>query len=333
MRTLEYKKEIKQKENALETIEIFVPLAYYIGAYRIKSELEDLSLKYLKPDLYKRIEDKKIIVEEESKPSLNEMVNNISNTLEDKNHGIKVRTKNIYGIYKRLEEGNKISDIHDLLALKIMVDEIDDCYITLRKVHELYHPINSRFKDYICNPKTNLYQSLHTTVFGPEERLVQTQIRTFDMDKVASFGLTSYWDINKGEARNVMQKDLREKSQFFNSLKDINKSFLDNKEFVSKIKKELLSNNIYVYNMNGEVIELPLGSTPVDLAYKMGPDYGNTLVAAVVNGEYVSLDYPLSNKDIVKIITDDLAFGPKDNLLDIANTSTARKKIKDFNGR
>ena len=190
------------------TMEIFVPLAYYIGAYRIKSELEDLSLKYLKPDVYKRIGDEKIKLEETFDDILKEMLYKIKALLNDRNipNEIKVRTKNIYGIYKRLSEGHKLSDIHDLLALKIMVDEIENCYIGLYLVHSKYKPINDKFKDYICNPKTNMYRSLHTTVFGPEDRLVQTQIRTFDMDKIASFGLTAYWDVEKGKARDVSKK-------------------------------------------------------------------------------------------------------------------------------
>ena len=281
MRTLEFKSEFKQKENSLETMEIFVPLAYYIGAYRIKSELEDLSLKYLKPDVYKRIGEKKIKLEEASGDILKEMLYKIETLLNDRNipNEIKVRTKNIYGIYKRLSEGHKLSDIHDLLALKIMVDEIENCYIGLYLVHSKYKPINDKFKDYICNPKTNMYRSLHTTVFGPEDRLVQTQIRTFDMDKIASFGLTAYWDIEKGKARDVMQDDLKQKYQFFKSLIEINSIFGDNQQFVNQVKNELFANKIYVYTTKGDIIELPIGSTIIDYAYKLDKDIGNTMVS------------------------------------------------------
>ena len=333
MRTLEYKTPFKQKENALETMEIFVPLAYYIGAYRIKSELEDLSLRYLKPDMYKKISEKQIKIEEESKECLNEMLFKIQKLLNDKAipNEIKVRTKNIYGIYKRLNEGNKLSDIHDLLSLKIMVDEIENCYRTLYLVHREYHPINDKFKDYICNPKTNMYSSLHTTVFGPDNRLVQTQIRTFDMDNIASFGLTAYWDINKGEARNIMQEDLKHKYQFFKSLTEINTMFGDNREFVTQVKSELFSDKVYIYTSNGSIIELPKGSTPIDFAYKLSTDIGNTMVAAIINDEYVPINYTLHNKDRVKIITDDLSFGPREDWIDIAKTSYAKKMIKEFN--
>lgn len=333
MRTLEFKSPFKQKENALETMEIFVPLAYYIGAYRIKSELEDLSLRYLKPDIYKRIAETKLKIEESSNECLEEMLYKIKKILEDRNipNEIKVRTKNIYGIYKRRQEGHKLSDIHDLLALKIMVDEIDDCYLTLGMIHSIYNPINDKFKDFIYNPKTNMYRSIHTTVFGPNNKLVQTQIRTFDMDKVASFGLTAYWDINKGEARNVMQEELKNKYQFFKSLIEINRVFGDNQAFVSQVKQELFSDNIYTYTPKGDIIQLPKGSTPIDFAYEIHSDLGNNIVKAIVNDEEVSVEHILKNKDRVRIVTDTLSLGPKEEWLDIVKTTKAKRKIKEFN--
>ena len=333
MRTLQFKSEFKQKENALETMEIFVPLAYYIGAYRIKSELEDLSLKYLKPDMYKTIEEKKIKIEESSESCLKEMLYKIHGLLNDREipNEIKLRTKNIYGIYKRLNDGHRLSDIHDLLALKIMVDEVENCYRTLGMIHHEYHPINDKFKDYICNPKTNMYRSLHTTVFGPEDRLVQTQIRTFDMDKVASFGLTAYWDSKKGQARDIMQHELKEKFQFFKSLTEINLMFGDNQQFVNQVKTELFSDKVYVYTTKGDIIELPKGATPIDFAYKIHTDIGNTMVGAYINDESVPVDYVLQNKDRVRIITDELSFGPREEWLEKTQTSLAKRKIKEFN--
>ena len=333
MRTLQYKSEFKQKENAMETMDLFVPLAYYIGAYRLKSELEDLSLGYLYPDKYKKIEEIKVKIEQDSKSCLNEMLLTINKTLSDNNipNEIKIRTKNIYGIYKRLNEGHKISDIHDLLALKIMVNDIINCYQTLGLVHEQYHPINGMFKDYICNPKTNMYRSLHTTVFGPEDRLVQTQIRTFDMDKVASFGLSAYWDIKKGNARNNMQEDLKNKYQFFKSLVEINTVFSDNQEFVRQVKTELFADKIYVYTTKGETIELPKGSTAIDFAYKIHSDIGNTMVSAIVNDRNVEPEYILKNNDRVRIITDIMSYGPREEWIDKVQTTRAKRKIKEFN--
>lgn len=332
MRTLQFKSEFKQKENSLETMEIFVPLAYYLGAYQIKLELEDLSLQYLKPEEYKRLEEVKLKIEKESKECLQEMLFQIQEILSTESipHSIMTRTKNIYGIYKRLNAGHHLSDIHDLLALKVMVNEVKDCYATLGLIHQKYHPINDKFKDYICNPKTNRYQSLHTTVFGSDDRLVQTQIRTFDMDKIASFGLTAYWEINKGQARDIMQEELKNKYQFFQSLVEINALVFDNQEFVTKVKEELFSDKVYVYTTKGEIIELPKGATPVDFAYQMGEEIGNTMVGAFVNDSIVPLNYSLKNKDRVRIITDKLANGPSEEWISKAHTSHAKRKIKEF---
>lgn len=335
MRTLEFKSEFKQKENAIETMEIFVPLAYYIGAYRIKSELEDLSLRYLKSDTYKRIEEKKLSVEQLSEDCLTEMLSKIEMLLSNKNipNEIKIRTKNIYGIYKRLSEGHKLSDIHDLLALKVMVDDIENCYRTLGIVHSQYPPVNDKFKDYICNPKTNMYQSLHTTVFAPDDRLVQTQIRTFEMDKVASFGLTAYWDLKKGDARDAMQDELKQRFQFFKSLTEINSMFGDNQEFVAQVKSELFADKVYVYTTKGNIIELPKGATVIDFAYKIHTDIGNTMVGAFVNDEFVPVDYVLHNKDRVRIVTNDFSFGPREDWINKVQTSLAKRKIREFNRR
>ena len=332
MRTLGFKSEFKQKENSLETMDIFVPLAYYIGAYKVKSELEDLSLKYLYPDKYKEVEEIKNKIEIDSSECLNEMLSIIKKVLIDKNipNELKARTKNIYGIYKKLNEGQRISDIHDLLALKIMVDNVENCYQTLGIVHDQYHPINDKFKDYICNPKTNMYQSLHTTVFGPDDRLVQTQIKTFNMDKIASYGLSTYWDIEKGNARYVMQDDLKNKYQFFNSLIEINKVFGDNQEFVRQVKTELFSDKVYVYTTKGDIIELPRGSTAIDFAYKIHSDIGNTMICAIVNDKEVNPEYILKNKDRVRIITDIMSYGPREEWLDKVQTTKAKRKIKEF---
>ena len=335
MRTLQFKSEFKQKENAMETMDIFVPLAYYIGAYRMKSELEDISLQYLYPDKYKAIQDIQLKIKNDSKQCLEEMLYTIDGILTDKDipHHIKMRTKNIYGIYKKLESGYKLSDIHDLLALKVMVNDIANCYQTLGLVHSKYHPLNDKFKDYIFNPKTNMYRSIHTTVFGENDRLVQTQIRTFDMDQIASFGLSSYWNINKGNAREVMQEDLKNKYQFFKSLVEINHVFADNQEFVRQVKSELFADKIYVYTTKGDIIELPKGATAIDFAYKIHSDIGNTMVGAVVNDKPVDVDYVLQNKDRVRIITDDLSYGPREEWIDKVKTTKAKRKIKEFNRR
>lgn len=335
MRTLEFKSSFKQKENSLETMEIFVPIAYQIGSYRIKNELEDLSMQYLEPDIYKRLKDEMIKKEEESNPCIQEMLIKINQILKDRNvpNEIKVRMKNIYSIYKRLyyKHCSKLSDIHDLISFKILVDEVDNCYLMLRPIHEAYKPLNSKFKDFICNPKTNMYQSLHTTVFSKDDRLVQMQIRTFDMDKIASFGLPAYWQINKDEARKRMQEDLKNKYQFYGSLLEINRAFGDNQEFVNQVKHELFSEKVYVHTTNGEMMELPNGSTPVDFAYGISEDLGNRMSYAIVNDREVSDDYRLKNKDRVVIITDNYSYGPKEEWLDTVQTTKAKTLIRKFN--
>ena len=332
MRTLEFKSEFKQKENALETMEIFVPLAYYIGAYRIKCELEDLAFKYLKPDIYNRLLEKKNKIEKENYEILEEVAYKIKRILDDKNipNEMKLRTKNIYSIYKKMNEGLTLYNIHDLLALKVMVDDIDNCYRTLGVVHSIYNPVNSKFKDFIYNPKTNMYRSIHTTVFARGDRLVQTQIRTFEMDKIASFGLPAYWDINKGQARIVMQEDLKNKYQFFKSLVEINSMFGEDKEFVNKVKKEIFSDNVYVFIDNGEIIELPKGSTLIDLAYRVGKDIGDTMIYGFVNDSAVGPDYILNNKDRVRIVTNELSYGPRLSWEEKAKTSHAKQLLKQF---
>ncbi len=328
MRTLEFKKPDKQKENALETMEIFVPIAYYLGCYRIKSELEDLSFKYINPEMYFELSKKVQKIESETHDDLHTMLTGIQAILNDNSipNEIKARTKNIYGIYKRIQQGNKLHEIHDLLALKIIVDDIKNCYVALGQVHSLYPPVNGRMKDYLVQPKTNMYKSLHTTVFGKGEHLVQTQIRTFEMDKIASLGLTAYWQ----NPDVVMNDELRSRFQFFKSLLEINHSTSDNRRFLEEIKQEILGTNIYVYTPKGKVIELPAGSTPIDFAYKVHTDIGNSMVAAIINRNYSAVNSTLENKDIVKIITNDMTFGPNKEWLEQCQTVLAKRKIKEF---
>ena len=332
MRTLQFKTEYKQKENAIETLDIFAPLAYYIGNYRIKSELEDLSFMYLKPETYYDIQDKRNKIEEENKECLLEMLKTIEEILEDREipHEIKIRTKNIYGIFKKMAEGYQMKDIHDLHNIKLMVDTAPNCYQSLGLIHQKYNPINSKFKDFICCPKPNMYQSLHTTVYSGTGQIVQTQIRTFDMDKVASFGLATYWDQKKKDARHKMQQELKERCQFMSSLIEINSMFNDNTEFVEHVKQEIFTDNIFVYTQNGDRIELPKGATLIDFAYRIHTNIGNTMIGAFVNDEFKEVDYILKNNDRVRIITDNLAY-PDMCWVDKAQTTLARRKIQEFN--
>ena len=321
MRTLKYKNILKQKENAMETINLFSPFAYYIGAYKIKGELEDLSLKYLYPDEYKKTEEIRNKVEEDSASCLNEMLKTIDNILSDNNipHEVKTRTKNIYGIYKGLSEGKKLPQIHDLLALKVMVDTIPICYQTLGLVHGKYHPVNEMFKDYICNPKTNMYRSLHTTVFGPYDKLVQTQIRTYEMEEESLLGLPVY--LNKG----MITKEY----QAVETIKELKQNYKTNKEFVEKAQYEIFVERVYAYTTKGKVIELPKGSTVIDFAYQIHTIIGNHMVSALVNDQQVSPNYVLKTNDRVQIITD-MKSCPKEEWLRVVQTSRAKRKIKEF---
>lgn len=332
MRTLEFKTEPKQRENAQETMDIFVPLANYLGDNEYQVELRDLSLMYLEPDTYKVAKEARDRITEESKDCLEEMQEIIKTTL--KNAGISCeitpRIKSIYGISKYLEEKQNLVKMNDLLALKVVVQDDDQCYRSLGVIHKEYKPVPGRIKDYICRPKTNLYQSLHTTVFGPEGKYVQAQIRTERMHKVAAKGLSAYWEFYGENAKNYMQEELEKKSQFYSYLIDANKSIQDNQAFVDCLKTELFTTHIHVYDQIGDVIELPIDSTPVDFAYKLDDNMANYLTNAMVNGEVVPLDYRLNNQDRVRVVADMNFIGPQKDFLDTVKTGYAKRKIKEF---
>ncbi len=333
MRTIQYKSSFKQKENSIETLKIFVPLAYYIGAYRIKNELEDISFRCLDFDKYQEIEEYIQKIEKENRLCIQEMLYKIRYILSDRNisNEIKVRMKNVYGVYKKLKSGEKLRTIHDLISFKIIVEEIDQCYLMLRSIHEQYKPVNELFKDYICNAKPNFYQSLHTTVFAPNGRLVQMQIRTEDMDKVASFGLARYWYLNGVDARMMMQEDLKYKYQFYSSLREIDQVFDNNEDFIKQAQKELFSDKVYVFTAKGDIIELPVGATVIDFAYHVDSQLGNTMVDAFVNDENVAVNYVLKSGDRVKIITNPNCYQSRQNWEDLVITTLAKKRIKEFN--
>lgn len=335
MRTLQYKPVEKQKTTATETMEIYVPFAYFIGAYRIKTELEDLSFMYLKPDDYRRIEFERNRIEEESSECLIDMYKTIKKVLEDKDipNEIKVRIKNIYGIYKLIKDERNLSKIHDLLILKVIVDNIDNCYRTLGVVHSIYHPISTSIKDFICDPKSNMYQSLHTTVFAPDNRYVQAQIRTFEMDRTASHGLTSYWASSKGEARNRMQEDLKNKYQGYKSLVEISEVFKRNEDFLENIKTEVFSDKIFVYNSEGKRIELPKGATAIDFAYALDEKIANRMVKVEINEKLRDPESVLYNNDRIIIKTDNNTSGPSESWLEAAKTTHAKRKILEFKNR
>lgn len=301
MRTLDFKSEAKQIEIANETMSIYVPLASYIGAYHIKTELEDLSFKYLNPGKYHEILESKFRFEADNEESIFAMQKKIHSFLLDKNvpNYMKIRTKNIYGIYKKMQKGFSLYEMHDLVALKIVVDMIDECYLSLGYVHSLYKPINYKFKDYIASPKTNMYQSLHTTIFGLDNQLLQVQIRTDAMDRANSFGLTGYWDNNHENTKDVMLEDLKSKYQFFQTLSKLNLEYPNNADFIYHVKRELFSDIIHVFDSDGSVIELPKGATIIDFAYKVNSGSSDVLIGAYVNNNLVGPNHVLNNNDRV----------------------------------
>lgn len=333
MRTLEYKKrEEKRVENALETLDLYAPIADKLGIYRIKTELEDLGLKYARPQEFERVNKLINKEQERSKLFIEEMLDKINEILDstDCKHEVKLRTKNVYGVYKRLTRTAKsLDEIHDLIAFKILVDDVNLCYSLLRPIHENYKPVNANFKDYICSPKTNGYQSLHTTVHGLNKKLVQMQLRTFAMDKVASLGITADLEKHQDDARDYLKNEAKNNFPFYNSLSDIEAFFEhDNKSFVNRTLKELFSDNVYVSDGNGEITELPIGSTIIDYAYKKGKKIGNHLIGAKVNDQEVDIDeYVLNSNDRIELVLDYTKESFKKEWAITAKTTGARKLI------
>ncbi len=334
MRTLWVHPEAKQKEKAKETLDILTPIAHRLGIFKIKSELEDLSLRYYKPDIYFSIVEKLNQTKVERDSIVADMVKKVSELLDSQGikYEIKGRSKSIYSIYKKLDKGKKFSDIYDLLALRILVDNVSECYQTLGLIHSIYHPLPNRFKDYIAMPKTNMYQSIHTTVIGLDGYLFEIQIRTHEMDEIAERGIAAHWSY-KEKGSNVsasMQNTMEQKLQFFRSIIELRDEEESDKEFVNSVKEEVFNHTIYVFTPNGDVIELPNGSTPIDFAYRIHSDVGDKMVGALVNGNIVPIDYKLKSNDVVKINTNKNSLGPSREWLNIVYTTQARNKIRAF---
>lgn len=329
MRTLYVLKEEKRKEKAKETIEILVPIAHRLGLAKIKSELEVNSLKYYKPNAFVSVEELLDNTEEERVELVKEMQRKISEILIENNikFEIKGRAKSIYSIYNKLQKGKKFSEIYDIYALRIIVDTESECYQTLGLIHSKFKPKPGRFKDYIANPKTNMYQSLHTTVFGNDGKLYEVQIRTHEMDEVAERGIASHWSYK--EKGKKLQNSMEQKLQLFRNIMELNDEDISPEDFVNQVKDEILGDNIYVYTPKGDVFELPKGSTPVDFAYKIHTRIGETMVGALVNGAIVPLSYELNDGDIVKINTNKTSV-PSKEWLKYAKTSQAKNKIKAY---
>lgn len=331
MRTLWAIPENKRKEKAKETLEILVPIAHRLGINHIKSELEDLSLKYWKPDVYNDILEKLSESRAELDKSVDKMMESVSKILDENNipHEMKGRSKSVYSIYNKLQKGKTFNEIYDILALRYFVNTVADCYLALGAIHAKYKPMPKRFKDYIARPKANGYQSLHTTVFGVDGKLFEIQIRTYEMDKVAEYGVASHWSYKEHGINKVNDMELKLKS--FRTVIELNEQQVEGEEFVNTVKNEVFNpTNIYVYTPKGDVFELPIGSTPIDFAYRVHTSVGHQMIGAIVNGNIVSLDYKLKDGDIVKINTNKNSKGPSQEWINICFTTSAKNKIKAF---
>ena len=328
-RTFEFLRPEKQKEKAKETLEIYAPLAARLGLWRIKSELEDISFKYLYPEEYKKVETYVAQSKESQERYLREeVVPAIEKTL--KEHGINAqiqyRSKHLYSIFEKTKrKGIKLSDIYDIYGIRILVDSVKDAYLTLGLIHSTYKPVPGRFKDYISLPKSNLYQALHTTVVGPKGKFVEIQIKTHDMHRIAEEGIAAHWRYKGGE--NLSEKDLQSFFWLKNLLDSIKKN--PSSELLENVKGDLLDDEIFVFTPKGDLIKLPVGATPVDFAYAIHTQVGNRCTGAKVNGKIVPLDKPLRSGDVVEIITSKNKKPSKDWLKFVV-TSKAKTSIKQY---
>ena len=335
MRTLQYMTPAKQKEKARETMDIYAPIAQRLGISKIKVELDDLSLKYLKPDVYYDLVEKVAL----RKSVREEFVGNIVKTV--KQHmveaGIKAqvdgRVKHFFSIYKKMVNQNKtIDQIYDLFAVRILVDTVKDCYAALGVIHEMYKPIPGRFKDYIAMPKPNMYQSLHTTLIGPNGQPFEIQIRTFEMHKTAEYGIAAHWKYKENQYGHNTADSEEEKLAWLRRILEWQRDMSDNKEFLSLLKSDLdlFSDHVYCFTKDGDVKNLPADSTPIDFAYAVHSAVGNKMVGARVNGNLVPIDYKIQNGDRVEIMTSQNSRGPSRDWLSIVKSTQAKNKINQW---
>ena len=319
----------KQKEKASETMNVLVPIAHRLGINSIKSELEDLSLYYLKPDVYNDILEKLNNTVAELDEYLEEMKESIIELLTDAGikFEIKGRVKSVYSIYNKLNNGKEWNKIYDILALRVFVDTVAECYQVIGLIHSRFRPMPKRFKDYIASPKENMYQSLHTTVFGIEGKVFEIQVRTYEMDEIAEKGVASHWSYKEKGTKKI-QSIMEQKLEMFRNIIEANTNESD-VDFENAINSNIFADTIYTYTPKGDVVELPIGSTPIDFAYRIHSKVGDTTVGAIVNDQIVPLSYELQNDDVVNIKTNQGATPNKD-WLNIAKTNQAKNKIKAY---
>lgn len=335
MRTLQYMTQEKQKEKARETMDIYAPIAHRLGISKIKIELDDLSLKFLQPDVYYDLAEKISLRKDARQEFVKGIVEEVRVNM--KRSGIEVevegRVKHFFSIYKKMVNQEKTLDqIYDLFAVRIIVETVKDCYAALGVIHELYKPIPGRFKDYIAMPKPNMYQSLHTTLIGGNGQPFEIQIRTFEMHRIAEFGIAAHWKYKENGSGQIAAGKEEEKLSWLRQILEWQKDMSDNKEFLSLIKSDLdlFSDSVYCFTPTDDVKNLPSGSTPIDFAYSIHSAVGNKMVGARVNGKLVNIDYVIQNGDRIEIITSQNSKGPSRDWLSLVKSTQAKNKINQW---
>jgi len=335
MRTLTYQSPEKQQDIARETLDIYAPIAQRLGISKVKVELDDLSLKYLEPDVYYDLVDKIAIRKNTREKHIQEIVDEVSEHI--RNAEIKAqidgRVKHFFSIYRKMKNQNKTLDqIYDLFAVRIIVDSVKDCYAALGVIHEMYKPIPGRFKDYIAIPKDNMYQSLHTTLIGKSGVPFEIQIRTFEMHKAAEYGIAAHWKYKVASDGKKVDDSEQEKLTWLRQVLEWQRDMSDNKEFMNLLKSDLdlFSDSVYCFTPTGDVKSLPAGSTPIDFAYCIHSAVGNKMIGARVNGQLVTIDYELKNGDRVDILTSQNSKGPSRDWLNIVKSTQAKNKINQW---
>ena len=335
MRTLQYMRPEKQQEKARETMDIYAPIAMRLGISKIKVELDDLSLKYLKPDVYYDLVHKVALRKSEREQFVGAIVKEVKKHMDDANIKAQVdgRVKHFFSIYKKMVNQDKtIDQIYDLFAVRILVDTVKDCYAALGVIHEMYKPIPGRFKDYIAMPKPNMYQSLHTTLIASNGQPFEIQIRTYEMHKTAEYGIAAHWKYKEGVAGQKGNASEEAKLSWLRQILEWQQEMSDNKEFLSSIKNDLnlFSDNVYCFTPTGDVKNLPAGSCPIDFAYSIHSAVGNKMVGARVNGKLVPIDYKINSGDRIEILTSQNSKGPSRDWLNIVKSTQARNKINQW---